>query len=93
LQVEGFFRDANDAIAEKAREIAFAGPVPFLCECADTSCRRLIPVSIGEYEAVRAHPARFVTLPSHSLSTLSKTVDENSRFAVHEAAELPSGNR
>ena len=91
MHVEGFFRAANDAIAERAREIAFAAPVPFLCECADTSCRRLVPVRLEEYEAVRAHPARFVTVPGHILSAESETVHENSDFAILDAGGLGSG--
>ena len=35
IQVEDVFRNANERIAEKARELRMEPPIPFLCECSD----------------------------------------------------------
>ncbi len=84
MDVEGYFRDANEAIAGKARALTFGGAVPFLCECADATCTRVVSAKIEEYENARAHPQRFLTLPTHELSVPGQIVEQNERFLVVE---------
>jgi hypothetical protein len=35
----------------------------WVCECADESCAQPVPMSIAEYEAVRAEPTHFFIAP------------------------------
>jgi hypothetical protein len=39
----------------------------FYCECANADCSLQVPATIAEYEAVRAHPTRFLVAPEHWL--------------------------
>ncbi len=87
VDVEGFFREANEGIAGKARELTFSAPVPFLCECADATCKQMVSARIEEYENARAHPQRFLTLPGHELSRPGQIVEQNERFLVVERPE------
>jgi hypothetical protein len=62
---EATYREANERIHTRARELAFEGPIPFICECADDRCRELLRLTFAEYEAVRAEPRRFFVVPGH----------------------------
>jgi len=44
------FRLANDTIAARARQLGISGPVPFICECSNDRCFRLVHVTADEYE-------------------------------------------
>lgn len=44
------FRIANDTIAERARQLGISGPVPFICECSNDRCFRLVHITVDEYE-------------------------------------------
>lgn len=59
------FRTANDEIRKSAERHAFTAPVPFVCECADPSCRELIRVDLGTYADVRSNARRFLNAPGH----------------------------
>lgn len=61
------FRSANERIGRAARSHHFepSQRVPFICECADPSCRELVLISLVDYEAVRAHPDRFFLAGGH----------------------------
>jgi hypothetical protein len=62
---EAIFRDANEHIQRRARELGFEQRVPFICECGEPECRELLRLTLPEYEAVRAGGARFFLLPAH----------------------------
>jgi hypothetical protein len=59
-------------------------PVPFLCECMDPSCTEPVPMTLREYEAVRAHPRRFALVPGHPTVAGERIIGEDSRFQVTE---------
>jgi hypothetical protein len=59
------FREANERIAASADEYRLPDRVPFLCECADTSCTEIVRLSLDEYEAVRSDPTHFFNAPGH----------------------------
>jgi len=67
VQAEEVFRSANDRVAEKARELGWRFPVPFLCECSERRCFGRIELTREEYEQLRSHPERFMTLPGHEV--------------------------
>lgn len=67
MQAEDVFRNANDRVAEKARELGWRFPVPFLCECSERHCFGRIEVTRAEYERLRSHPERYMTLPGHEV--------------------------
>ena len=65
---ESRFRTANEAIEDRAAELAFhleSDFVPFICECGDPRCTELIRLTLDEYEEVRANPRWFACMPGH----------------------------
>jgi hypothetical protein len=68
MQPEDVFRGANEAIAQKARELGWHSPVPFLCECSDRQCWSRVDLTVEEYEDVRRHPQRYLIHRGHQVS-------------------------
>ena len=68
VQTEEVFRSANERIAEKGRELGWAFPVPFLCECSDRSCFARLELTLAAYEQLRLHPQRYITAPGHEVT-------------------------
>ena len=90
---ESIFRDANEQLRESfERDQDGETRLPFLCECANPRCTRVLFVSLEEYIEVRAHPARFLTLPDHEEPQTEVVVDEERRYQIvqkrGEAAEV-----
>jgi hypothetical protein len=67
VQVEDVFRDANERVAEKARELKMQDPIPFLCECSDRRCFAHIHLSLAEYGEARSDPKRYLTVSGHEV--------------------------
>ena len=67
MQAEEVFRNANDRIADLAREHSWRFPVPFLCECSERRCFARIDMTLKEYEQLRSHPQRYLALPGHEV--------------------------
>jgi len=79
---ESAFREANEDLEDKRRELALDGLTPFLCECDDPHCTELIRLSLGEYEHVRSRANRFVVVGGHE--PVSRTVEQHDRYTVVE---------
>jgi hypothetical protein len=65
---DAIFREANERIERAANQFAGADPVPFICECAEPSCRDVIRLPLAEYERIREHATWFVVAPGHEAS-------------------------
>ena len=83
VQAEDVFRSANDRIAEKGRELGWRFPIPFLCECSERRCFGRIELTLEEYEQLRSHPQRYLTLPGHEVEG-ALLVERNERVAFSE---------
>ena len=60
------FREANERIREVIDRSDVVLPVaPFVCECSDPGCRRLIDVPLAVYADVRTSPRRFLHALEH----------------------------
>ena len=82
-QNESIFRDANEKLRERfARDQDEETRLPFLCECANARCTRVLTLTLDEYAAVRAHPARFLTLPEHEEPETEVVVCEEQRYQI-----------
>ena len=83
---ESIFRDANERIQERARELEFAPPVPFLCECGEPRCRELVRLPLDEYERVRRDGSCFLVLPGHdeASKTAGRIVERHDTSVVVE---------
>jgi hypothetical protein len=81
---ESVFRDANERIERRLDELSLRdGRSPFLCECEDPLCAQPVRLTVEEYEAVRAHPRRFLVATAHS-GAGTKTIERHDGFDVIE---------
>jgi hypothetical protein len=83
MQPEDVFREANEHIAEKARELELQQPIPFLCECSDKRCFAHLFLDLEEYEEARSDPRRYLTIPGHEVVG-AMVVASDDRFALAE---------
>jgi hypothetical protein len=90
---ETLFRSVNENIEEAA---ASGQPdehvFEFLCECSNMDCALLLPLTVAEYERVRADPRQFVVAPGHELPEIENVVVRTDAYQVvvkeGEAAEF-----
>lgn len=68
MQIEDVFRNANDRIAEKGRELGWESPLPFLCECSDRRCFARLELTLAAYDELRSDPSRYLTAPGHEVT-------------------------
>jgi hypothetical protein len=64
---EARFRAANERIVGQRDRLEFdrSDRTPFLCECGDPDCVRVMTLTLDEYERVRADPHTFAVIPGH----------------------------
>jgi hypothetical protein len=89
---EAAFRRANEKIRRTIDSLEFSEDdrdlFPFLCECADPACHKLVQLTLDEYAGVRANPARFAILPHHEARRSFEQVEEtHDRFSVVEKVD------
>jgi len=64
---DAIFREANDWIGDAAEHHQVDMRIPFICECADSSCREMIPLMLAEYAQIRIDPRHFLNVPGHDV--------------------------
>jgi hypothetical protein len=65
---DAIFREANEGIGQAAEDQRVDMRIPFICECADHSCREIVPLTLDEYTQIRSDPLHFVNAPGHEAS-------------------------
>jgi hypothetical protein len=91
---EALFRSINERIEVLNEAFDSFGYGEWTCECPDVQCIQTIRMTTAEYEAVRAHPARFAVAPSeaHVRPEVEAVVVRSERYWVvekhGEAADL-----
>lgn len=65
---DAIFREANEAIGDASQHHQVDMRIPFICECADSSCREIIPLMLAEYAQIRSDPRHFVNVSGHEAS-------------------------
>ena len=58
--------------------------VAFRCECGPFGCNKLIEVSMGEYERVRANPRQFLVATGHEQQEFETVVYAGEAYSVVE---------
>ena len=78
------FRDANERFEDIVEENGFDGvrPVPFLCECADMTCRGTIEITTGDYDAAHIDSDHYVILRGHQTIDNEVIVEDNVTYLV-----------
>jgi hypothetical protein len=77
------FREANERIEAAADEMGLAGPIPFICECADANCLAIVRLTMVQYEDVRQHPRRFFTITDHEADAVAAGASEVAVASLH----------
>jgi hypothetical protein len=81
---DSIFRNANDRIAEAAAQHGVDGAVPFVCECADPTCREIVRLALDEYERVRAETRQIFTALGHDDGAEDERTEVVDRAARHQ---------
>jgi hypothetical protein len=81
---EAAYRKVNEAIEAGARSSDPSAALAVRCECGSLGCNGLIPLTVGEYEAVRAGPRRFVLLQGHEIAEVERVVERHENYVVVE---------
>jgi hypothetical protein len=80
------FREANEGIRHAAAEHQIDGPIPFVCECADPTCRELLPLTLAEYAEIRRNPRHFLNATEHHVAAhgWGRVVKEREGYVIVE---------
>jgi hypothetical protein len=81
---EGLYRKVNEAIERGLWPGEGQEPVRFRCECARVSCNATVEMTVGDYEAVRADPRRFLICRGHELPEVDVVVQRRGAYLVVE---------
>jgi hypothetical protein len=80
---ETLFRSVNENIEDAAISGQLDDHVfEFFCECSNLDCTLLMPMTLAEYERVRADPRQFVVAPGHDLPEIEAVVAQSSAYQV-----------
>ena len=82
------FREVNERIEDLAAASSFS---TFICECMDESCDKGVPLTIEEYEHIRARSNSFLVIPGHEVPEVEEVIEASDRFLV--VAKSGSGER
>ena len=77
---EALFRQVN-AVERPIAAIA-DGTLHIVCECGDLRCNERFPVSLRDYERVRADPTLFLVLPGHEIPSVEDVVEASENWYV-----------
>jgi hypothetical protein len=79
------FREINEKL--EGLNASFDEIIPvgdFVCECADLTCIERIAMTVGEYEEIRAHPARFAVRHGHFSPEAERIIEQRSGYTIVE---------
>lgn len=80
---ETLFRSVNENIEEAAAASEIDDHVfEFFCECSNMDCTLLLPLTVPEYESIRAEPTQFVVAPGHELPEIEVVVARRSAYQI-----------
>jgi hypothetical protein len=85
---EALFREVNERVAEVATHFidgeSDIDEVDFTCECGSADCAEPIPMTVGEYEAIRAEPTHFAVAPGHERHEIESVIERYATYFVVE---------
>ena len=81
---ESLFREVNERIVELEENFGRGAgeATEFVCECSFVDCVERVPLTLGEYEEVRAEPTHFVVVPGHVDAEHERVVAEHAHYVV-----------
>jgi hypothetical protein len=85
---QGLFEEVNELIEKGSVRLLSAASIAFVCECNRADCTELLPLTLSEYESVRAVPSHFLVKPSHADEALERVVvGAGDRYEVVQLVE------
>jgi len=85
---EALFREVNERVVELATHFVEvetdSEEVDFTCECGRADCAEPIPMTVAEYEAIRAEPTRFAVAPGHERREIEVVIERYPTYFVVE---------
>ena len=85
------FREVNEQVEGLSGAASPGESFPIVCECGSGDCTDVINIDWVDYEAVRAHPERFVVTPGHQIEDVEDVLEERDTFTV--VAKKPGAPR
>ena len=82
-QNEALFREFNERIVD-LETLSEGERLRLICECSTVGCESTIHVPLPEYQAVRAHPRRFLIRPGHVEPDIEDLVEKHGTYDVVE---------
>jgi|SRR5436305_5403075 len=80
---ETLFRSVNENIEQAAAADEIDDHVfEFFCECSNIDCTLLLPLTVAEYESIRAEPTQFVVAPGHELPEIEIVVARRRAYQI-----------
>ena len=80
---ESLFRDLNEQVELVAKPLDSDGHFfAFFCECSNIDCTLSMPMSLADYEGVRADPTNFVVAPGHELPEIEEVIRRTPDFQI-----------
>lgn len=76
---ESVFRDVNEHINELSDTGTFH---LFVCECENRDCAEPVPMTVQEYEGVRANSNSFLIVPGHERTQVDEVTETAARYYV-----------
>ena len=83
---EGLFREVNERIVELEENFGRRPdePTEFVCECSIVECIERVPITLREYQEVRAEPTYFLVVPRHVDAANERVVHDRGHYVVVE---------
>ena len=76
------FAAANAEIATTAEALQIEELVPFLCECSNTRCTKIIQLSLATYADLRSQESTFVLLSGHEDRNVEQVVGRTDGYLL-----------
>ena len=81
---EEVVREVNTQIEQGAELHGVESPMPFHCECGQTTCLEKVALRPLLYERILANRYRFVVVPGHAQPEVERVVEEHESFLIVE---------
>jgi hypothetical protein len=78
---EAAFRRLNENLAEALPD-GSRHTAGYLCECSTADCRRIVDLTMDDYQAVRADKMTFFLVPGHERDDVEDVVETHPHYFV-----------
>lgn len=76
------FREVNEQVESLSGGSGAPRSFTAICECGSAACRESITIERASYQAIRAHPNRFIVRPTHAIEDVEDVVEDHDSWVV-----------